>query len=36
MSVGDAAEVWAAHLAPSTGLDHVAPDTLLVIVDFLG
>ncbi len=31
MSVGDAAEVWAAHLAPSTGLDHVAPDTLLVI-----
>jgi transcription-repair coupling factor (superfamily II helicase) len=31
LTVGDAAEVWAAHLAPSTGLDHVPPDTLLVI-----
>jgi transcription-repair coupling factor (superfamily II helicase) len=31
MAVGDAAEVWAAHLAPSTGLDHVAPGTLLII-----
>jgi transcription-repair coupling factor (superfamily II helicase) len=31
LSVGDAAEVWAAHLAPATGLDHVAPDTLLLI-----
>jgi transcription-repair coupling factor (superfamily II helicase) len=31
LSVGDAAEVWAAHLAPATGLDHVASDTLLVI-----
>jgi len=31
LAVGDAAEVWAAHLAPSTGLDHVAPDTLLLI-----
>jgi transcription-repair coupling factor (superfamily II helicase) len=31
LSVGDAAEVWAAHLAPATGLDHLAPDTLLLI-----
>ncbi len=31
MAVGDAAEVWAAHLAPATGLDHVDPGTLLVI-----
>jgi transcription-repair coupling factor (superfamily II helicase) len=31
LAVGDAAEVWATHLAPSTGLDHVAPDTLLLI-----
>jgi len=29
--VGDAAEVWAAHLAPATGLDHIAPGTPLVI-----
>ncbi|HEV8403987.1 MAG TPA: transcription-repair coupling factor [Candidatus Limnocylindrales bacterium] len=31
MAVGDAAEVWAAHLAPATGLDHVDPGTLLVL-----
>ncbi len=31
MAVGDAAEVWAAHLAPATGLDHVEPGTLLVL-----
>jgi transcription-repair coupling factor (superfamily II helicase) len=31
MSVGDAAEVWAAHLAPATGLDHVEPGTLLML-----
>ncbi len=31
LAVGDAAEVWAAHLAPSTGLDHVDPGTLLVL-----
>jgi transcription-repair coupling factor (superfamily II helicase) len=31
LQVGDAAEVWAAHLAPSTGLDHVDPGTILVI-----
>ena len=31
MAVGDAAEVWAAHLAPATGLDHIAPGTLLVL-----
>jgi transcription-repair coupling factor (superfamily II helicase) len=31
LTVGDAAEVWAAHLAPATGLDHIPPDTLLVI-----
>jgi transcription-repair coupling factor (superfamily II helicase) len=29
--VGDAAEVWAPLLAPATGLDHVAGDTVLVI-----
>ncbi|MFL5779388.1 MAG: transcription-repair coupling factor [Chloroflexota bacterium] len=31
VSVGDAAEVWAGHLAPATGLDHVDPGTLLVL-----
>jgi transcription-repair coupling factor (superfamily II helicase) len=31
MVVGDAAEVWAAHLAPSTGFDHIDPGTLLVL-----
>ncbi len=31
MAIGDAAEIWAAQLAPSTALDHVAPGTLLVI-----
>ena len=31
MAVGDAAEVWAAQLAPATGLDHVDPGTLLVL-----
>jgi transcription-repair coupling factor (superfamily II helicase) len=29
--VGDAAEVWAAQLAPATGLDHIDPGTLLVL-----
>jgi transcription-repair coupling factor (superfamily II helicase) len=29
--VGDAAEVWAAHLAPSTGFDHVDATDLLVV-----
>jgi transcription-repair coupling factor (superfamily II helicase) len=31
LAVGDAAEVWAAHLAPATGLDHVEPGTLFVL-----
>jgi transcription-repair coupling factor (superfamily II helicase) len=31
LNVGDAAEVWAPLLAPASGLDHVAPDTLLVL-----
>ncbi|HEY8819158.1 MAG TPA: hypothetical protein VIM25_10125, partial [Candidatus Limnocylindrales bacterium] len=31
MAVGDAAEVWAAQLAPATGLDHIGPSTLLVL-----
>lgn len=31
LAVGDAAEVWAAILAPATGLDHVDPGTLLVL-----
>ena len=29
--MGDAAEVWAAQLAPATGLDHVGPGTLLLL-----
>jgi transcription-repair coupling factor (superfamily II helicase) len=31
LNVGDAAEVWAAQLAPSTGFDHLDPATLLVL-----
>ncbi|HEY0443615.1 MAG TPA: transcription-repair coupling factor [Candidatus Limnocylindrales bacterium] len=31
LPVGDAAEVWAAHLSPATGLDHLEPGTLLVL-----
>src|SRR4029078_9223799 len=31
LSVGDAAEVWAPYLAPSTALDHIDPGTLLII-----
>ncbi|MFM2106582.1 MAG: hypothetical protein RL338_1614 [Chloroflexota bacterium] len=31
IDVGDAAEVWAGFLAPATGLDHLAPGTLLVV-----
>jgi transcription-repair coupling factor (superfamily II helicase) len=31
VAVGDAAEVWAAQLAPATGLDHIGPGTLLVL-----
>ena len=31
IAVGDAAEIWAVHLAPATGLDHVGPGTLLVL-----
>ncbi|MEA2607721.1 MAG: hypothetical protein QOI00_2478, partial [Chloroflexota bacterium] len=31
LHVGDAAEVWAAQLAQSTGLDHLDPATLLVL-----
>jgi transcription-repair coupling factor (superfamily II helicase) len=31
VNVGDAAEIWAPLLAPSTGLDHVGAETLLVI-----
>ena len=30
-AVGDAAEIWAPLLAPSTALDHLGPATLLVI-----
>jgi transcription-repair coupling factor (superfamily II helicase) len=30
-NVGDAAEVWAPFLAPATGLDHVAAESLLVL-----
>ncbi|MDQ6793460.1 MAG: transcription-repair coupling factor [Chloroflexota bacterium] len=31
LTLGDSAEVWAAHLSPATGLDHIAPGTLLVL-----
>jgi transcription-repair coupling factor (superfamily II helicase) len=31
VAVGDAAEVWAAQLAPATGFDHLDPGTLLVL-----
>ena len=31
MTVGDAAEVWAAQLAPATGLDHLESGTLIVL-----
>ncbi|HET7167769.1 MAG TPA: transcription-repair coupling factor [Candidatus Limnocylindrales bacterium] len=31
VAVGDAAEVWAAQLAPATGLDHVDPGTILIL-----
>ena len=31
VAVGDAAEVWAAQLAPATGLDHVDPGTVLIL-----
>src|SRR4051812_34134055 len=31
LSVGDAAEVWAPYLAPSTALDHIGAGTLLII-----
>ena len=31
LDVGDAAEVWSAVVCPASGLDHLAPDTLLVV-----
>ncbi len=31
LAVGDAAEIWAAHLAPATGLDHIDPGTVLML-----
>jgi transcription-repair coupling factor (superfamily II helicase) len=31
VTVGDAAEIWAAQLAPATGFDHLEPGTLLVL-----
>ena len=31
LAVGDAAEVWAPHLAPASGLDHIDPGTLLIL-----
>ena len=31
LDVGDAAEVWSAVVCPSSGLDHLGPDTLLLI-----
>ncbi len=31
LTVGDAAEIWAAQLAPATGFDHLDPSTLLVL-----
>jgi transcription-repair coupling factor (superfamily II helicase) len=29
--VGDAAEIWAGIICPATGLDHIAPETLIVM-----
>jgi transcription-repair coupling factor (superfamily II helicase) len=31
LDIGDAAEVWAAVVCPASGLDHLAPGTLLVV-----
>jgi transcription-repair coupling factor (superfamily II helicase) len=31
LDAGDAAEVWAGIICPATGLDHVAPGTLLIL-----
>ena len=31
VAVGDAAEVWAAQLAPATGMDHIPSGTLLIL-----
>ena len=31
LDVGDAAEVWSSVVCPSSGLDHLGPDTLLVV-----
>ncbi len=31
LETGDAAEVWAAVLCPATGLDHIPPETLLIL-----
>ena len=31
LAVGDAAEVWAAIVCPASGLDHLAPEALLVL-----
>jgi len=31
LNIGDAAEVWTPLLAPASGFDHVAPETLLVL-----
>jgi transcription-repair coupling factor (superfamily II helicase) len=31
LNVGDAAEIWAPLLAPASGLDHIPPETLLVL-----
>ena len=31
LAVGDAAEVWAAYLAPATGLDHIETGTVLIL-----
>ncbi|HLX33905.1 MAG TPA: transcription-repair coupling factor [Candidatus Limnocylindrales bacterium] len=31
IDIGDAAEVWAPYVAPSVGLDHLDPETVLVL-----
>jgi transcription-repair coupling factor (superfamily II helicase) len=31
LNVGDAAEIWAPLVAPASGLDHIPPETLLVL-----
>ena len=31
LHAGDAAEIWAGIICPATGLDHIAPETLVIL-----